>query len=90
MLRRLHIRVTLAGVGSEGGRSVMKEMNVIGTMQLLATCQKSTQHRVRGRVPGIRRCSPSGTKPKDLSASDYAKDAVEMESYLRGFVGAVM
>ncbi len=27
--------------GSTGGRTMMKELNVIGTMQLLAACQKS-------------------------------------------------
>src|SRR6187551_3329036 len=30
-----------ASPGSAGGRATMKEMNVIGTMQLLAACQKA-------------------------------------------------
>ena len=31
----------IATPGSAGGRGTMKELNVIGSMQLLAACQKS-------------------------------------------------
>ena len=83
-----------ANPGSSGGRTVMKEMNVIGTMQLLAACQKA---------PAVRRIvlksstavyGSSSRDPalfdetmtaKDLPSGGYAKDTVEIEGYLRGF-----
>jgi UDP-glucose 4-epimerase len=83
-----------ANPGSSGGRSVMKEMNVIGTMQLLAACQKAETVRrlvlksttaVYGsssRDPAIFNESMT---PKDLPRGGYAKDAAEIEGYLRGF-----
>ncbi len=89
----VHMSV-LAAPGRAGGRSSMKEANVIGTMQLLAACQ---------RAPGIRRlvlkssttvygASPrdpaifaEDTEPKRLPRSGYAKDCSEVEGYVRGF-----
>ena len=83
-----------ANPGSSGGRTVMKEMNVIGTMQLLAACQKAESVRrlvlksttaVYGsssRDPAIFNESMT---PKDLPRGGYAKDAAEIEGYLRGF-----
>ncbi len=83
-----------ANPASSGGRTTMKEMNVIGTMQLLAACQKA---------PSVRRVVLKSTTavygsssrdpalfdetmtPKDFPAGGYAKDAVEIEGYLRGF-----
>jgi UDP-glucose 4-epimerase len=80
--------------GPSGGRVAMKEMNVIGTMQLLAACQKA---------PSVRRMVLKSTTavygsssrdpalfdetmtPKDLPSGGYAKDAAEIEGYLRGF-----
>ena len=83
-----------ANPASAGGRSVMKEMNVIGTMQLLAACQQSPTVRrlvlksttaVYGsssRDPAIFNESMT---PNDLPSGGYAKDAAEIEGYLRGF-----
>ncbi|GAA0505333.1 UDP-glucose 4-epimerase [Saccharopolyspora subtropica] len=77
-----------------GGRATMKEMNVIGTMQLLAACQQSPQVRklvVRSTcaVYGASSRDPAvfteDMEPKDLPSSGYAKDAVEIEGYVRGF-----
>ena len=46
----VHMSV-IATPGSAGGRGTMKELNVIGSMQLLAACQKSTTVRpARGEV----------------------------------------
>src|SRR3954451_24074713 len=77
-----------------GGRSSMKEHNVIGSMQLLAACQ---------RAPGLERLvvksSPafygaSSRDPamftEDMAAkrqprTGYAKDVLEGEGYVRGF-----
>ena len=83
-----------ANPGSSGGRTAMKEMNVIGTMQLLAACQKAPSVRrlvlksttaVYGsssRDPAI---FDESMTPKDLPPGGYAKDATEIEGYLRGF-----
>ena len=77
-----------------GGRSSMKEHNVIGTMQLLAACQ---------RAPGVERLvvksssAVYGSSSRDpamfteemgakrLPRSGYAKDVLEVEGYVRGF-----
>lgn len=83
-----------ANPGSSGGRATMKEMNVIGTMQLLAACQKapSVQRMVLKSTSAVYGSSPRDpalfdetTTPKDLPPGGYAKDAVEIEGYLRGF-----
>ncbi|MCE0768409.1 NAD-dependent epimerase/dehydratase family protein [Pseudonocardia kujensis] len=83
-----------AGPGSSGGRTAMKEMNVIGTMQLLAACQKSERVR-RVVLKSTTAVYGSGSRdpalfdesmtPKDLPSGGYAKDAAEIEGYLRGF-----
>lgn len=88
----LHLNMIATPLGA-GGRTAMKETNVIGTMQLLAACQKA---------PGVRKlvvkstASIYGSSPRDpaLFTEDmeprafpggYAKDAVEVEGYVRGF-----
>ncbi|MGH3835528.1 MAG: NAD-dependent epimerase/dehydratase family protein [Pseudonocardiaceae bacterium] len=76
------------------GCSTVKEMNVIGTMQLLAACQKSatvtrlvvkSTSAVYGASPQDPAMFTEQDEPKDLPASGYAKDAVEIEGYIRGF-----
>jgi UDP-glucose 4-epimerase len=83
-----------ANPGSSGGRSAMKEMNVIGTMQLLAACQKAPSVRrmvlksttaVYGSSPRDPALFDESMTPKDLPSGGYAKDAAEIEGYLRGF-----
>jgi UDP-glucose 4-epimerase len=75
-------------------RSLLMEMNVIGTMRLLAACQRSPQVRKlvvksTAAVYGAGARSPAvfteQDPPRDLPASGYAKDAVEVEGYVRGF-----
>jgi UDP-glucose 4-epimerase len=83
-----------ANPGTSGGRTAMKEMNVIGTMQLLAACQKAATVRrlvlkSTSAVYGSSSRDPAlfdeTMTPKDLPSGGYAKDAVEIEGYLRGF-----
>ena len=83
-----------ANPGTSGGRTAMKEMNVIGTMQLLAACQKAASVRrlvlksttaVYGSSPRDPALFDEAMTPKDLPSGGYAKDAVEIEGYLRGF-----
>jgi len=89
----VHMSV-IATPGSAGGRHTMKELNVIGTMQLLAAAQ---------RAPGLQRLVVKSTstvygassrdpamftedmEPRRAPRSGYAKDAAEVESYVRGF-----
>ena len=77
-----------------GGRVAMQEMNVIGTMQLLAACQKSdTVERIVVRsTTAVYGCGPADPAvftedmhPRDGGQAGYAKDAVEVEGYVRGF-----
>lgn len=77
-----------------GARSSQKELNVLGTMQLLAACQRSDRlHRlvvrssaaVYGSSPRdpalFREDTPAKVAPRD----GYGRDAVEVEGYVRGF-----
>ncbi len=83
----------VATPGGAGGRSSMKEINVIGTMQLLAACQT---------VPSVRKLvvqssvSVYGASPRDPAKftedlsprvqprTGFGKDSVEIETYVRG------
>lgn len=77
-----------------GGRMSMKEINVIGTMQLLAACQKSASVR-RLVVKSTTSVYGAGSRdpamfsediePKHAPSSGWAKDSVEVEAYVRGF-----
>lgn len=90
-LVHLSILSTPTGVG---GRTGMKEMNIIGTMQLLGACQRAE---AVAKVVVKSTTAVYGAGPKDpavfteeMSArSDpehgYMKDAVEIERYVRGF-----
>jgi UDP-glucose 4-epimerase len=84
----------VASAAQVGGRMSMKEHNVIGTMQLLAACQ---------RAPGLERLVvKSSSEVYGSSARDpamfteemsarrvprggYGKDVLEVEGYVRGF-----
>ncbi len=89
----VHMSV-IATPGTAGGRGTMKELNVIGTMQLLAACQKapSVQHLVvksTTTVYGASSRDPAmfteGMEPRRAPRSGYAKDVAEVEGYVRGF-----
>ncbi|MCW2835677.1 MAG: NAD-dependent epimerase/dehydratase [Nocardioides sp.] len=89
----VHMSV-IATPGSAGGRNTMKELNVMGTMQLLAACQKSpivkhlvvksttTMYGASSRDPAM---FTEDMGPKRLPSSGYAKDVYEVEGYVRGF-----
>jgi UDP-glucose 4-epimerase len=77
-----------------GGRSTMKEVNVIGTMQLLAACQRTPSVRAlvvksTAAVYGSGAKDPAmfteDMEPKHAPMSGWAKDSVEVETYVRGF-----
>ncbi|WP_415171222.1 NAD-dependent epimerase/dehydratase family protein [Nocardioides sp.] len=80
--------------GPSGGRTTMKELNVIGTMQLLAACQKAssvtslvvksstTVYGASNRDPAM---FTEEMEPRRQPRSGYAKDVAEIEGYVRGF-----
>lgn len=79
---------------SAGGRNAMKELNVIGTMQLLAAAQKASTvkdlvvksttvyYGATSRDPAM---FTEEMTPKTLPRAGYAKDVYEIEGYVRGF-----
>ena len=80
------------GAGRPGGSS--KEHNVIGSMQLLAACQKAPGLErlvVRSSAAGYGASSRDPAMftedlgPKRLPRAGYAKDVLEVEGYVRGF-----
>ncbi|HWD05342.1 MAG TPA: NAD-dependent epimerase/dehydratase family protein [Amycolatopsis sp.] len=83
----------LAHPAGPSRRSVVKELNVIGTMRLLAACQRAPRVRKlvvksTAAVYGAgARSQAVFTEESELippSSSGYAKDAVEVEGYVRG------
>ena len=89
----VHMSV-IATPGTAGGRNTMKELNVIGTMQLLAACQKApsvqqlvvksttTVYGASSRDPAM---FTEDMEPRQAPRSGYAKDVAEIEGYVRGF-----
>ncbi len=80
--------------GRLGGRSQMKESNVIGTMQLLAAAQRATRVKkvvvksstaVYGSHPGEPSIIPESYSDRQADLSGYGKDCAEAETYVRDF-----
>lgn len=89
----VHVNVTATPLGSSG-RSTAKETNVIGTMQLLGACQKAPGVRrlvvksttsVYGSSPRDPAVFTESMQPHALPSGGFAKDACEVEGYVRGF-----
>ncbi|WP_286930158.1 MULTISPECIES: NAD-dependent epimerase/dehydratase family protein [Aeromicrobium] len=88
------VHMDLAPMRSRGGGSATKEINVIGTMQVLAACQRSDTVQ---RVVLASSAAVYGASPRDPAVftesatarggtkSGFAKDIVEVEGYTRGF-----
>jgi UDP-glucose 4-epimerase len=79
---------------SSAARSMVKEMNVLGTMQLLAACQRSDSLRnliVRSTaaIYGSSSRDPAifteETPARSVPSSGPARDAIDIEAYVRGF-----
>jgi UDP-glucose 4-epimerase len=77
-----------------GGRSQMKENNVIGTMQLLAAAQRADRMKkvimrsssaVYGSAPGEPSLLPEGQTARHTELSGYGKDCYEAETYARDY-----
>jgi UDP-glucose 4-epimerase len=89
-----HLGIATAPLPHGGGRAAMKEHNVIGTMQLLAACQQAPRLQklvVRSstaaygasfRDPAI---FTEDTEPRAVPRGGFARDVLDIESYVRGF-----
>ncbi len=89
----VHMSV-IATPGTAGARGTMKELNVIGSMQLLAACQKAESLRTlvvksstiaygaSNRDPAM---FTEDMQPRGRARTGYAKDVAEVEGYVRGF-----
>ncbi|HEY8478256.1 MAG TPA: NAD-dependent epimerase/dehydratase family protein [Spirillospora sp.] len=80
---------------SSASRAKVKELNIIGTMQLLAACQRSPDMRklvvrssaaVYGSSPMDPAVFTERDEPVEPPTSGYAKDAAEIEGYVRGLM----
>jgi UDP-glucose 4-epimerase len=90
----VHMNISATPDAGAGGRVSMKELNVIGTMQLLAACQ---------RAPSVRRfvlkstSAVYGASPRDpavfteamqarrVPGGSFARDSIDIEGYVRSF-----
>jgi UDP-glucose 4-epimerase len=84
----------VSSAAETGGRMSMKEHNVIGTMQLLAACQRAPSLerlvvKSSAEVYGSSSRDPAmfteDTAARRLPRSGYPKDVLEIEGYVRGF-----
>jgi UDP-glucose 4-epimerase len=81
--------------GAAGGRAPTTELNLVGTMQLLAACQRS-ESVARVVVKSTTAVYGSGSRDPGIFTEDmaavgqprdgYARDAVDVEGYVRGFM----
>lgn len=89
----VHASASATPAGS-AARSMAKEMNVLGTMQLLAACQRSSSVRhlivrstdaVYGGSPRDPAVATESMQAHSLPPTGRARDAVDIEGYVRGF-----
>jgi UDP-glucose 4-epimerase len=90
----VHLAVTTAVDYQSSGRGATKELNVIGTMQLLAACQQAPELRklvIRSstaaygasfRDPAV---FTEDTEPREAPRGGYGRDVLDIEGYVRGF-----
>jgi UDP-glucose 4-epimerase len=90
----VHLGVVTAPEPATGDRAGMKEQNVIGTMQLLAACQKAPRLRkivIRSstaaygasfRDPAV---FTEETEPREVPRGGFARDILDIEGYVRSF-----
>jgi UDP-glucose 4-epimerase len=88
----VHLALVSSPAGA-GSRSSMKEINVIGTMQLLAACQKAgALHKlvvqssisIYGSSPRDPAKFTEDMTPRVQPRTGFGKDSVEIETYVRG------
>ncbi|MGC9670159.1 NAD-dependent epimerase/dehydratase family protein [Planosporangium sp. 12N6] len=89
-----HLAITTAADAQSGGRGATKELNVIGTMQLIAACQQAPDLRklvVRSstaaygasfRDPAV---FTEDMEPREAPRGGFGRDVLDIEGYVRGF-----
>jgi UDP-glucose 4-epimerase len=89
----VHMNISATPAGA-GGRVSMKELNVIGTMQLLAACQRSPAVRrlvlkstsaVYGASPRDPAVFTEAMQARRVPAGGFAQDSLDIEGYVRSF-----
>jgi UDP-glucose 4-epimerase len=89
----VHMNISSTPAGS-GGRGPMKELNVIGTMQLLAACQRAPALRrfvlkSTSAVYGASSRDPAvfteAMQARRVPSGGFAKDSLDIEGYVRSF-----
>lgn len=90
----VHLGVLTSPEGASGDRVAMKEHNVIGSMKLLAACQRAPRLRklvVRSstaaygasfRDPAV---FTEDTQPQEVPRGGFARDILDLEGYVRAF-----
>lgn len=90
----VHLALVSAPDPQHGGRSGMKDQNVIGTMHLLAACQRAPRLRklvVRSSTAayGVSFRDPAvfteETEPREVPRGGFGRDILDVEGYVRGF-----
>jgi UDP-glucose 4-epimerase len=89
----VHMNISATPAGA-GGRVPMKELNVIGTMQLLAACQRAPSVRrfvlkstsaVYGASPRDPAVFTEAMQARQVPRGGFAKDSLDIEGYVRSF-----
>jgi len=89
----VHLAVVAAPAG-RSSRELAKEINVIGTLQLLAACQRAPTFRKLVVQSSVSVYGASPRDPASFTEDDtarvsprtgFGKDTIEIESYVRGF-----
>ncbi len=90
----VHLALVTSPDPQHGGRSAMKDQNVIGSMQMLAACQRAPRLRklvVRSstaaygasfRDPAV---FTEETEPREVPRGGFGRDILDIEGYVRGF-----
>ncbi|TCB99131.1 NAD-dependent epimerase/dehydratase family protein [Micromonospora zingiberis] len=90
----VHLALVSAPDAQQGGRAAMKEQNVIGTMQLLAACQRAPRlskivvrsstaaYGASFRDPAV---FTEETEPREVPRGGFGRDILDIEGYVRGF-----
>jgi UDP-glucose 4-epimerase len=89
-----HLAIAGSADQHSGGRAAMKELNVIGTMQVLAACQQAPRlgrlvvrsstaaYGASFRDPAV---FTEDTEPRAVPRGGFARDVLDIEGYVRGF-----
>jgi UDP-glucose 4-epimerase len=90
----VHLAVVSSPDPKRGGRSAMKDQNVIGTMQLLGACQQvaslkrlvvrssTAAYGASFRDPAV---FTEDAEPREAPRGGYGRDILDIEGYVRGF-----